>query len=205
MLALLTIALLHLLAVITPGPDFALIVKNALSYSRKAAIYSAAGIASSVLIHCCYCVLGLAVVIANSIVIFNIIKFLGAAYLIYIGIKTLFAKKDTAVAERVQTQTEMNNFAAFRQGVLCNLLNPKATLFFLGIFTLVVKPETSIAIQVLYSLEMGLMTLVWFALLATIIGHKKVKEQLSHLQYTITKVSGGFLVAFGCKLGLLTP
>src|SRR5438094_7329342 len=88
----LTIASLHLLAVMSPGPDFVLISKNSLVYSRKSGVYSALGLALGILVHITYSLIGIAYIISRSIVIFSTIKLLGAGYLIYIGYKSLWAK-----------------------------------------------------------------------------------------------------------------
>lgn len=200
MLAFFTIAMLHLLGVMTPGPDFALTVKNSLSYPRTVAIYTALGIAIGVSVHTAYCILGLAAIISQSVTVFNIIKFLGAGYLIFIGIKALLAKNSIQSNVIDIDNQHRNNFQGFRQGLLCNLLNPKATLFFLGLFTLVVKPDTPIYIQALYGLEMMVATFLWFSCVALLISHPSVKAKMSRIQHYVTRFLGGFLVAFGLKL-----
>ncbi len=88
----LTVAVIHLLAVISPGPDFAMISRNSLVYSRKTGIYSSLGLALGILVHVSYSLVGIGLIISRSIVIFSAIKFLGAGYLIYIGYKALKTK-----------------------------------------------------------------------------------------------------------------
>ncbi len=87
-----TIASLHPLAVMSPGPDFVLISRNSLVYSRKTGVYTALGLALGVLVHITYSLVGIAIIISKSIIIFSTIKLLGAGYLIYIGYKSLKAK-----------------------------------------------------------------------------------------------------------------
>ena len=135
------ISLLILLAAISPGPDFAMVTKNSLMYSRRAGTFTAAGVASSLLIHGTYCILGLAIIISKSLLAFSVIKYLGAGYLIYIGIKSLLAKRENLELKSIHHKKHsISNWQAFRQGLLCNLLNPKAIMFLLAFFTLVVKP-----------------------------------------------------------------
>lgn len=88
----LTVALVHFLAVVSPGPDFAMVTRNSIIYSRKTGIYTSIGIAVGILVHVAYSLLGIGFIIAKSIVLFNIIKFIGAGYLIYIGYKSFRAK-----------------------------------------------------------------------------------------------------------------
>lgn len=127
-----TIGLLMLFCAMLPGPDFALVTKNSLLHSRRSGLFTSLGIGSAVLVHITYCALGLAIVISNSLLLFNFIKYIGAAYLIYLGITSLLSKqpeKLTASNKKIQKST-LSNLLSFRQGFLCNLLNPKATLFF---------------------------------------------------------------------------
>lgn len=87
-----TVALIHLLAVISPGPDFIMITRNSLIYSRRTGIYSAIGLGLGILVHVTYSLVGIGLLISKSILLFNTIKYLGAAYLIYIGYKSITAK-----------------------------------------------------------------------------------------------------------------
>src|SRR5579871_852922 len=94
-----TVASLHLLAVMSPGPDFVLISRNSLVYSRKTGIYSALGLALGISVHITYSLIGIGYIISKSILIFSTIKFLGAGYLIYIGYKSLRAKPVQSVSD----------------------------------------------------------------------------------------------------------
>src|SRR3990167_6853963 len=89
---ILTVALIHFLAVISPGPDFIMILRNSLIYSRKKGMFSAVGLGLGIMVHIIYSLVGIGLLISQSIVLFNIIKFLGAGYLIYIGVKSLLSK-----------------------------------------------------------------------------------------------------------------
>lgn len=192
----------------SPGPDFAMIVKNSLMYSRKTALVTAAGIALGIWVHVLYCVLGLAVVIARSAILFNIVKYIGAFYLVYVGIGALRVNgsQPNAGGHRGPPlpKQEITTVAALKQGFLCNVLNPKATLFFLSLYTLVVGPQTPLWLQFAYGTEMFLATFLWFALLGTMITHPKFKEKIERIQGTLTKITGGVFILFGVKLALTT-
>jgi threonine/homoserine/homoserine lactone efflux protein len=88
----LTIASIHLLAVMSPGPDFIMITRNTLVYSRKTGMYSAIGLGLGIGVHVLYCLMGIGLLISKSIVLFNSIKLIGAAYLFYIGYKSIRSK-----------------------------------------------------------------------------------------------------------------
>ncbi len=153
---LLTIATIHMLGVMSPGPDFALISRNSLVYSRRTGILTALGLALGILTHLTYTIVGIGVLIAQSIVLFTIIKFLGAGYLIYIGYKSLRSKKREAVTEITEVpKPDLSAWQAIRNGYLTNILNPKVTLFFLSVFTQVISPTTPAEMKIVYGLEMS--------------------------------------------------
>lgn len=197
------ITLLIMLAAISPGPDFAVVTKNSLLYSRKAGTFTALGVATSLLIHASYCLLGLAIIVSQSLLAFSVIKYLGAAYLIYIGIKSLLAKREKSQINVHHSHRMISNFQAFRQGLLCNLLNPKAIMFLLAFFTIVVKPHSSLLVESGYALEIAIIHMIWFSLLAYMLTHHYVKSNLNRLQFYIVKAMGAVLIAFGVRIALL--
>ncbi|MEK7642117.1 MAG: LysE family transporter [Patescibacteria group bacterium] len=200
----LTVALVHFFAVASPGPDFAVVTKNSLVYSRKAGIYTALGIALGISIHVAYSLLGIGLVISQSVVIFNAIKFVGAGYLIYIGYKSLRAKPapPSEISSVVQPEKQMSSMQAIWNGFLTNVLNPKATLFFLALFTQVINPMTPKYIQSLFGLEMMFITFVWFALLALVFSNTIIKAKITRVQHYVERATGVVLIALGIKVAL---
>lgn len=203
MSTLFAVTLIIILAAISPGPDFVMVTKNTLLYSCRAGILTALGVSSSLLIHSTYCLLGLAIVISQSLLLFSIIKYIGAAYLIYIGIKSLLAKKTVTIIYDYKNHKHMSNVEAFRQGLLCNGLNPKAILFILAFFTVIIKSSTSIAAQIGFSIEIAVIHLVWFSLLAMMLSHPAVKKGLGKVQYYFEKLMGAVLIGFGIRIAML--
>lgn len=126
---ILTVAVIHLLAVMSPGPDFIMTIHNTLKYSRRSGIYSAIGLGLGIAVHVTYCLVGIAVIISKSVVLFSIIKYLGAAYLIYIGIKALRSKRGPDYGSEEHVPQDISPLKALRSGFLTNVTNPKATLF----------------------------------------------------------------------------
>ncbi len=204
LLEFLTVALVHLLAVMSPGPDFAMVSRNALLQSRRAGILSAAGLAIGILVHVMYSLLGIGLLIAQSVLLFNAIKWAGAAYLIYVGWQSLRAKSFHAHAadERDGSTHAMTDIAAVRMGFLTNVTNPKVTLFFLALFTQVVDPTTPLAIQVLYGLEMSFATFLWFSFVAAILSHGSIKRRFVPIQHRVERVFGAVLIALGIRVAL---
>ncbi len=198
----LTIAVLHLLAVMSPGPDFILISKNSLVYSRRTGVFSAIGLAFGIMLHIAYCLVGIGLMISKSIIIFSLIKYAGAAYLIYIGILSLRAKPQNQKADEVIIQKSITAWQAIKTGFLTNALNPKATLFFLAVFTQVIHQSTPIGIKILYGAEMSLMTFLWFSTVAIVLSHKKIKQPFLRVQYLVERTMGGILILLGLKVAL---
>lgn len=193
------VALLHLLAVISPGPDFVIVTKNTLSHSRKIGIYSAIGVALGILVHVTYSLIGIGLIISQSILLFNVIKLLGAAYLIYIGFKAL-TSKSKAFIKKIKIGGKISNFDAVKTGFFTNVLNPKATLFFFSLFTQFISPTTPVIIKAVYGIEMTIATFLWFALVAVILSHKYIKGYFSRFQHYVEKVMGAILIALGIKI-----
>ena len=197
------ITFIILLAAISPGPDFAMVVKNSLLYSKRGGIYTSLGITISLFVHATYCMMGLAIIISKSLLLFNVIKYIGSAYLIYIGTRALFSKKTTQSHIEHTDVKSINRKTAFWQGLLCNLLNPKAIMFLLALFTMVIKPTTPMILQIIYVIDIGLIHFVWFCSLSIFLTHHKVSKLLQKIQFIVTKVMGGVLVMFGIRIATL--
>jgi RhtB (resistance to homoserine/threonine) family protein len=197
------ITLLIILAAISPGPDFVMVTKNAISHSRAAGMFTSLGVACSLLMHASYCIMGLTIIISKSLLLFNMIKYAGAAYLIYIGIKGLLAKNEQTQVTKSNSHKTLSPLRAFRQGFLCNALNPKAVMFFLALFTIVVKPGTPLLVQSGYAIEIALIHLIWFAGLSLFLSHHKMTLLLRKAQTVITKIMGGVLILFGLRIATL--
>ncbi len=198
-----TLAAIHLLAVMSPGPDFALIVRNSLAGSRRAGIWTAAGFALGIGVHVTYSLLGIGLVISQSILLFNAIKLAGAAYLIVIGCKALFARKpDGEASEEAVERRAIGASAALWSGFLCNALNPKATLFFLALFTQLIDPSTPLMLQALYGFYMSAQTFAWFSLVASVLSLRPIRERFAVIQHGFGRVVGGLLLALGINVAL---
>ncbi|MDO8658912.1 MAG: LysE family transporter [Candidatus Levybacteria bacterium] len=198
-----TVAIAHFLAVISPGPDFIMITRNSLLYSRKTGVYSALGLGLGILVHVTYSLIGLGLLISKSIVLFSIIKYLGAAYLIYIGYKSLTAKHTNIGTEHIDIKKKnLNKFQAIKMGFITNVTNPKATLFFLSLFTLIVGPSISLYFKVIMGVEMSFVTFAWFAFISILFSHRIIKKRVTGIQHFAERFIGVILIALGIKLAL---
>ena len=196
-----TVALIHLLAVASPGPDFAIVVRESVAFGRRAGIFTALGVGAGIFVHVAYSLLGIGLIVSQSIVLFNALKWLAAAYLLYIGIKALRAKPaDPARAELSLEQGARSARAAFACGFVTNGLNPKATLFFLSLFTVVIDPHTPLSVQAGYGVYLALATALWFCLVAMLFSQSRVRAGFARLGHWFDRLMGVVLVGLGVKL-----
>lgn len=195
----LTVALVHLLAVASPGPDFAVMIRQAICQSRRNALLTAFGIGVGIFVHVGYSLLGIGLIIQQSLVLFSILKVVGALYLTWIAIQCLRARAGGIHVETgdVRRQTGLS---AFRLGFLTNALNPKATLFFVSLFSVVISPGTPIALQTAYGVYMAVATGLWFALVATFFTLPRVRRSFNRFGHWLDRLMGGVLLLLAGQL-----
>lgn len=193
----------HLLAVASPGPDFALVVRQSLVHGRRAAVWTSLGIGTGILLHVGYSVLGLALLIRGSASWFAAVKYLGAAYLVWLGAQAWRAKPladDNLGAVRSPADLPSAR-AAFTDGFLTNALNPKATLFFVALFATVISASTPKLLQSAYGLWMAVATAAWFSLVSAGFARASVRQQYLRHGHWIDRALA--VVFFGFAASLL--
>ena len=175
----LTIAIAHLFAVASPGPDFAVVTRQCITAGTKAGVWTSLGVGFGILLHVTYCILGVALLLSQSSFLFNVMKYLAGTYLIYLGAQSVRNFLASTVTSNVEDMNPEHSIRkAFLLGFLTNGLNPKATLFFLALFTVVIGEETPTMVQVLYGLYLAAATFIWFALLSKLFGLAVVRSRL---------------------------
>ncbi len=203
----LTIAIVHFFAVASPGPDFAVIVRQSIAHGKQTGIWTSIGVGCGILVHVSYSLFGLGVIVSQSIVLFNVLKIMGGMYLVYIGLKTLRARPKSEamlVADGGKESTAQTAGQAIWTGFLTNGLNPKATLFFLSLFTVVINPETPFLIQAGYGVYMAVATAVWFSGVSLFLGHPLVRQKFFKLGHWFDRITGAVLIALGVKLAFFS-
>lgn len=182
---------------ISPGADFVIVTRNSLTQSRKAGLLSTIGIGIALWIHIGYSIAGLAIVINSSPIVFNIVRYFGAAYLLWLGFQSFFTNNPLNLNSKTESRS---NFHYFKMGFLCNALNPKATMFLISIFTQIVDIDTPIIIQLFYGFIISTVHTIWFSLVSVFISRRGILEQLQHHKNAIDKCFGVFLIVFGLNL-----
>jgi len=203
------IAAVHLLAVASPGPDFAIILKQSIRYDRRTAIFTSFGIATGILLHVTYSLVGIGLIIASDERLFTMLKYIAASYFCYIAWHSLRAKKPDKDCEEIRISDKDDKVKqtpsakkAFFTGFLINGLNVKATLFFVSMFSVIIAPETPFVIKLSYGLYMTVATAAWFVFLSYLLTQPKVRYFLQIKGYLLDKVMGGVLLFLAVQLVL---
>lgn len=197
----LTVALIHLLAVASPGPDFAVVVRESVAHGRRTGVFCALGVGTAIFLHVAYSLAGIGLIVSQSIMLFNALKWAAAAYLLYIGIKALRAKPASPSADDIKAQSvERSARGAYVSGFVTNGLNPKATLFFLSLFTVVIDPHTPLLVQGGYGVYLAIATALWFCMVARLFSQERVRAGFARMGHWFDRAMGAVLVALGVKL-----
>lgn len=197
----LTIALAHLFAVASPGPDFAVVLRQCVTSGTRAGIWTSFGVGTGILLHVSYCVLGVALLLSQSPTLFNSMKFLAAIYLFYLGIQSIRSSLGPGTNQAVvEGSSSVNPRKAFVLGFLTNGLNPKATLFFLALFTVVISQETPMSVQIAYGIYLAIATFMWFALLSKVLGRTAVRKWLLKSGAWFERGMGAILVLLALQI-----
>jgi threonine efflux protein len=197
----LTIALVHLLALMSPGPDFFFVSQMAISRSRREAMAGVVGIALGVVVWAALALLGLQLLLHRLAWLEQALAIAGGAYLCWMGLQMLRGALRPAAASDHAVKLERSSAAALRRGLLTNLANPKAAIYFASIFSAMigdgVGASTRWGLLALVSVE----TLLWFAVVATVFGLPAIRRGYLRVQRWVDGVAGAVFVAFG--LGLI--
>jgi RhtB (resistance to homoserine/threonine) family protein len=188
---------------LTPGNDTIYILSRTIAQGRKAGILSVLGIGTGSLVHTFFAAVGLSIIIAKSPVLFNIIKYAGAAYLFYIGIRMILSKSSMIKLDHPEDEKYKK---IYWQAVLTNILNPKVALFFISFLPQFINPTYSnhylsfIVLGLSFTATGTLWCLV-LALFASFISASLIKN--TRTGNYITKACGFVLVALGIKVALV--
>lgn len=195
-----SILLIHIFRWLTPGPQFALIIRNSLVYSRKTGFWTAVGFAVGNLINIILSVTGIALVITKSPLAHNAIKYLGAGYLIYLGFKTFFVKIKFKNLKTKEKHRDIKSLTATKIGLITNLLNPNAPLFFISIFGSLLSSKAPSWVIIFLMIAMPLNTIFMASLWTILFTQRKIKGLYMKFEPTINKCLGIALILLGLMM-----
>lgn len=207
---LLTLGVIHTVALISPGPDFAIMVKIATQQHRNTALAAAAGISVAILAHTILSLTGVSLVIKSSYILYLVVQIAGASYLAWMGFSALrsgmaiwrkpLASVDDEANDNVQDTSAdsvskicvipMSQRQGFLTGLYTNLLNPKALMFFLTLFSALITPDVTASTKLVSAVLLFVLSLAWFGLLAVMLSKAQVQLKLQRLTPIIDVVIG---------------
>ena len=186
-----------LMGAMVPGANTAIVLRNTLQGSRRTGFITALGLASALAIHVILSVAGLAALIEQTPTLYHAIRWLGSAYLVYMGLTYLATRTPTDDAD---IPSASNN--PFIAGMMISLLNPKVLIMFIAIFSHIVQDVSSLAMQILYSVTPVLIEFSWLSAIILLLTFPAFQDGLARIRTNLERVIGGGLVLLGVKIGL---
>ena len=199
----LALATIHFLAVVAPGPDFAVTIRQSVRFGRVVGICTALGIGAGISVHVLYTLLGVGALMHTTPWLLTVAKVIGGAYILYLGVSLLRSKPKSSIeGEKAvdEPAVEQTLLKAFTTGFLTNATNPKATLFFLAIFTTIISASTPLNIQALYGLWMCCVNALWFVIVALFFSSAKVRLLFLRMGHWFERTMGVVLILFAGRL-----
>lgn len=201
----LALAIVHFLAVVAPGPDFAVTIRQSVRFGRWVGICTALGIGAGISVHVLYTVLGVGALMHTTPWLLTVAKIVGGAYILYLGVSLVRSQpKPVLEGDKVAEEpiVEQTLLKAFTTGFLTNATNPKATLFFLAIFTTLISATTPLKIQALYGVWMCFVNALWFVIVALFFSSPKVRLLFMRMGHWFERTMGVVLILFAGRLML---
>lgn len=208
-----SIALIHTLALASPGPDFAIMLRVSTRQPRSVALMTALGIALAILVHTLASLTGLSLIIHTTPWLFVLVQAIGAIYLGYMGVGALLSVRKHWAERQSQQLSDtpavdepvLGNGRGLRLGLYTNLFNPKALVFFLTLFSAMVGPEVNTETRLSLLLLMFALSFAWFGLLALLLTKPGVKQTLVRIGPVIDLITGALfmLVSVGILASLI--
>lgn len=190
------------MAVASPGPDFAIVLRYAVRYGKQAALAASCGIGLAILLHVTYSLVGIGLLIQTTPWLYMAFSVLAALYLAYLGQQAIRSRAPDVVqaVAKEQVAERLSGRKALLTGFITNGLNPKATLFFLSLFAVVISPETPFSFKLVYGGYMAIATALWFCLLSFLLTQARVRGFLLLKGYWFDRVMGTLLLALALHL-----
>lgn len=199
------VAIAHALAVMSPGADFAIVIRQSVRFGRVVGVWTAAGIACGLALHMVYILIGMGALMQTTPWVARTVALAGAAYLAYLGWVFIRAQPSSQADVELGDATSSSVASparAWRVGFLTNATNVKATLFFLAVFTTVVSTSTPVAVQAAYGVWICASTFAWFSLVAVAFSRPRVRQAFLRWGHWFERVMGVLFIALAARLVL---
>ena len=186
-------ALAHLFAVMSPGPDTAIIIREVSLNKRRGGIFCALGIGVGILIHCYLAIFGISTLLISNNIAGDLISMFGSFYLIFLGISSF--KSEPKKSKKSQF---MSN--SFINGFITNIFNIKAFVFFISLFSIILNEDISSIGKIFIPLYFAMATSIWFSFLTIVLTHENIQKRWEPVQEIINKIAGSILITLGCLI-----
>ena len=186
-------ALAHLFAVMSPGPDTAIIIREVSLNKRRGGIFCALGIGVGILIHCFLAIFGISTLLLSNNIAGDLISMFGSFYLIFLGISSF--KTESKKSKKSQF---MSN--SFINGFITNIFNIKAFVFFISLFSIILNEDISSIGKIFIPLYFAMATSIWFSFLTIVLTHENIQKRWEPVQEIINKIAGSILITLGCLI-----
>ena len=199
-----TVALAHFLALISPGPDFVILVKSAVKNESKKAVGVALGISVANALYIALCLIGVGSLLVSSVYIMIGLKIAGGLFLIFLALQALRAKKSDYASLSAQVnigeKKKTTLFKEFIVGFMSGILNPKNILFYLSLFTVVLTKDVSFTFKVMLGVWMTSVVFIWDSAIVFLLSADNVRRKFAKLSYYIDKFTGAILGFVGITI-----
>jgi threonine/homoserine/homoserine lactone efflux protein len=189
------------LCMLSPGPDMLLVMRNTLTRDRRCGGLTALGVLTGNLFHIGYCTLGIALLLSQSPVAYNVLRVASAIYLVYLGVQSLRGGETATAEPTAAAGTRPTN--AYWQGLVNNVLNPKGSLFYLGVFTQLITPDMSLAqTTLLIAVMVSVSAIFWIVFIQTL-HLPMIRSGLANSKVAVARVFGVVLILLGVRVATL--
>ena len=194
-----SLVIVCILGALSPGPSLAVVIKNTINGGAIQGYATAISHGIGVGIYAALCVAGLGIVIVNSPVMFQILQYGGAAFLVYLGIKALMAGKSSAPNT---DEAQIENVNGLRDGFLIAFLNPKLAIFFIALFSQFIEPDALMTQKVVMVATVGLIDALWYVVVTFALTRGDIINKLKNNAHIVDKVTGVVLISLATRVVL---
>lgn len=195
----LSFVVICLLGALSPGPSLALVIKNTVNGGASTGYATSIAHGLGVGLYAVITAAGVAVIITNTPALFSFIQYAGAAFLLYLGVKSLLSKKSKLITENTEATTN-NKINGWRDGFLIALFNPKLAIFFIALFSQFLTTESEIEQKIIMTITVGTLDALWYCAVSFLISRGNIINKLKENSYIVDKITGCFLIGLAVKV-----
>lgn len=195
----LSFVVICLLGALSPGPSLALVIKNTVNGGVAKGYATSISHGLGVALYAAITATGVAVIIVNTPLLFTLIQYAGAAFLLYLGVKSLLSKK-SELTQFEQSTVPASSINGWRDGFLIAFLNPKLAIFFIALFSQFLNSDSSEQQKIIMTLTVGTLDALWYCFVTLLLSKGNVINKLKENSHIVDKVTGCFLIALAVRV-----